>query len=294
MITEMTVMNKPVKTLLDTGAAINVVTEEFLVGLLNLVAAKGTAPTDPMYPILQMESWSEEEQVNGVAKRTPVALLGAVVLRVGLGRVGAREMPVVPVRCKIFKGGACEWHGLILGGRTLDAQSRGGLGLRITEDAYVLEAHGVVLPRLEDGEERPDRAYGLWGCMVAAACLAGSGSAFDSDSDGEKGSQASEGSGTEDVVGPLVYSGDPLVLEPEEGAWVWAECLRRPGAPGDSAKVEAVMASKTAAAEVVPGLWTVGADSGLVFVGNASEFDVALEQGDRIGILVAGAAQTRH
>ena len=95
-------------------------------------------------------------------------------------------MPVVPIRCKIFKGGTCEWHGLILGGRTLDVQSRGGLGLRTTDDAYVLEAHGVVLPRLEDGEERPDRAYGLWG---PAAHLVGSGGAFDSGSDGETESQ---------------------------------------------------------------------------------------------------------
>ena len=202
-----------------------------------------------------------------------------------------KNMPFVPIRCKIFAAGLCDWHGLILGGRTLDVVSRGGLGLRATEDAYVLESHGVVLPRLEEGEHRPDKAYGLWPVMGVAAALSMVGGVFDSDSDGDR-----EGPASVDAVAgfPLVYSGDPLVLEPDEGAWVWAECLRQGGDSEPSCSVEAVMASRDAAAEVAPGLWATGAAEGLVFVGNPTNFDMALDPGSRLGIVVAGAAQTRH
>ena len=121
------------KTSLDAGAAINAVTEEFLVALLNCAVKRGLSSTDPAFPVLQMERWPEAEEVSGVAKEKPVQLLGAVVLQVGLGRVGAnKNILFVPVRCKIFAAGSCDWHGLILGGRTLDLVSRGGLGLRAT------------------------------------------------------------------------------------------------------------------------------------------------------------------
>jgi hypothetical protein len=293
-ITELTVMDRVVKTLLDTGAAINAVTEEFLVALLNCAAKRGLSPTDPTYPVLQMERWPEAEEVSGVAKEKPVQLLGAVVLQVRLGRVGTnKNIPFVPVRCKIFAAGSCDWHGLILGGRTLDLVSRGGLGLRATEDAYVLESHGVVLPRLEEGEHRPDKAYGLWPVMGVAALLSTFGGVFDSDSDGDREEPTSVGA-VANCVGPLIYSGDPLVLEPDEGAWVWAECLRQERTSGPNVAVEAVMASRDSAAEVAPGLWATGAAEGLVFVGNPTNFDMALDPGSRLGVVVAGAAQTRH
>ena len=46
-ITDLTVMDRVVKTLLDTGAAINAVTEEFLVALLNCAAKKGVVADRP-------------------------------------------------------------------------------------------------------------------------------------------------------------------------------------------------------------------------------------------------------
>ena len=54
------------------------------------------------------------------------------------------------------------------------------------------------------------------------------------------------------------------------------------------------MASRDAAAEVAPELWATGAAEGLVFVGNPTNFDMALDPGSRLGIVVAGTAQTRH
>ena len=151
----------------------------------------------------------------------------------------------------------------------------------------------MVLPRLEEGAHRPDKAYGLWPVMGVAALLSRFGGVFDSDSDGDREEPTSVGA-VANCVGPLIYSGDPLVLEPDEGAWVWAECLRQERASGPSVAVEAVMASRDSAAEVAPGLWATGAAEGLVFVGNTTNFDMALDPGSRLGVVVAGAAQTRH
>ena len=55
----------------------------------------------------------------------------------------------VLMRFKIFEKRSSDWHGFIFGARALDTPARGGLGLRVTDTAFVLEKFGVVLPRLE-------------------------------------------------------------------------------------------------------------------------------------------------
>ena len=135
LITETLVFGIPVPTLLDTGAAVNTITEEMLVEIINSALQDGVKAQDPEYPVVQLERWQEKECVAGVAKDRPVKLIGAVVLRVVLGTAKARQGPQVLLRFKIFSKGACDWHGLIIGGRALDVPERGGLGLRVTQDA---------------------------------------------------------------------------------------------------------------------------------------------------------------
>ena len=205
----MSVLGRDVRVLLDTGAAVNAVTEEFVVGLLNCAARRGATARDPEFPILQMEKWAQKEKVSGVAKDTPVHLVGTVVLRVRLGAVGQRTAPEVPIRFKIVGAGTCDWHGFILGGRTLDTTTKGGLGLRATPDAHVLEGPGVVLPRCEEGGyERPDEAYGMRLLRVTSAAPSLTlRSVFDSESDTD--SDVKEKSARH--VGSLVFGGDAMI-----------------------------------------------------------------------------------
>jgi hypothetical protein len=85
-------------------------------------------------------------------------------------------------------------------------------------DAYVFEACGVASPRLEEGESRPDKAYGLWkpvSVMGLAMLLKEMRSVGGSD-----GEDPVEEAPADERAGTLVCSGEPSVLEPDEGAWV--------------------------------------------------------------------------
>ena len=63
-------------------------------------------------------------------------------------------------RCKIAAKGTSDWHDLILGGRTLDCESRHGLAFRPALDYHCLDTLGVKLPRCEDhSRTRKGRAY---------------------------------------------------------------------------------------------------------------------------------------
>ena len=128
MITETYVLGQAVRTLLDTGASVNAVTEELLVGIINRAKKMGLKSTDPDYPIVQLERWQRKESVAGVARDSPVRLVGAVVLRVRFASEPSKKDLEVLMRFKIFSMGSCDWHGFILSGRTLDVQENGGLG----------------------------------------------------------------------------------------------------------------------------------------------------------------------
>ena len=82
MITETHVLGQAMRTLLDTSASVNAVTEELLVGIINRAKKLGLKSTDPDYPIVQLERWQTKESVAGVARDSPVRLVGAVVLKV--------------------------------------------------------------------------------------------------------------------------------------------------------------------------------------------------------------------
>ena len=202
-----------------------------------------------------MEKWARKEKVSGVAKDTPVYLVGAVVLKVRLGNAKQKAAPEVPIRFKIFSAGTCDWHGFILGGRTLDATGRGGLGLRVTPDAYVLDGPGVILSREEEGGyERPDEAYGMR--LHQAASVAHSmvlRSVFDSDSDSEE--ECSKDAELLPCAGCLVFEGEAMTLAPDEGAWIPVLRTEAAGvAAAGRSDVEVVLPSAELGVEVVPGL----------------------------------------
>eukprot|EP00969_Alexandrium_andersonii_P334966 14803618-Alexandrium_andersonii.AAC.1 len=64
--------------------------------------------------------------------------------------MGRKEPVVALISFKVFAAGSSDWHGFILGAKTLDTVGRGGLGLTVTDQVYRLEAVGVDLPRMEE------------------------------------------------------------------------------------------------------------------------------------------------
>eukprot|EP00969_Alexandrium_andersonii_P336880 14890332-Alexandrium_andersonii.AAC.1 len=152
-------MGRKVVTLLDGGAAVNAVADELVVGCINCARDYGLSPKDPADPIVQLERYSESEAGTGVAEGHAAQVKGAAVLRAqltppsvphGSGRAGQLEPTVVLIRFKVLAAGSSDWHGFILGARTLDTAGRGGLGLKATDQVYHLEAVGVGLPRMEE------------------------------------------------------------------------------------------------------------------------------------------------
>ena len=140
----------PVETLCDGGAGVNSVTEEIVTGAINHAHSQGIYSKDPRYPVVQLERWDRQERVTGIASGHHVQIIGAVVLRVQMTELGKDTGPIIWVRCKIFKAGQSDWHGLILGGRALDSPMTGGLGHRPTPKGHAFEALGIIMERGED------------------------------------------------------------------------------------------------------------------------------------------------
>ena len=88
----------------------------------------------------------------------------------------------------------------------------------------------------------------------------------------------------------LVYHGaDPVVLEPQDGAW-----LPVSRASADTrVSCEVVVQLAGSAFEVAPGLWDTGGLEGLVFVANMGVLDVSIACGDAVAQVAVAAVQTR-
>ena len=110
--------------------------------------------------MLALEKWKVTEHVEGVAAGKRIDLLGAVVLRVEMGCKHDRAPVYEKIRCKIFARGSASFNGIILGGRTLDAVSQGGMGLQIRDKSYYLALYDMFLPRLE-GPKRKRRGEAM-------------------------------------------------------------------------------------------------------------------------------------
>ena len=180
---------------------------------------------------MQLERWPQEEIVTGLAKDTPLALKGGIVLRVTLVDVTKKKSKEILVRAKILASGTSSWHGLILGGRALDHADRGGLGFRPGPMAHVLESVGILLPRTEEREGYSDKAYPMDSRIVSSVY-----SAF------EEGWDAPEGRGPFPMTGDVLVCAEATEIEPEVvGEWVRVARVGEPterghGAPGRLAR----------------------------------------------------------
>ena len=159
--------------------------------------------------------------------------------------------------------GSSDWHGLILGGRTLDCASRMGLGFRPGPEHHILDTLSIRIPRCEDYTRvRKDRAY-----------------AFEARLSSLDGAGCSEPGGTDREL--LNYSGaEPLELVPvEREVQSSADGLTEAVFPVDCG------------VEAVPGLWTTGAAEGFVLLA-AQELDHTLEPGDVVAEVRSGLVET--
>eukprot|EP00969_Alexandrium_andersonii_P261124 11543978-Alexandrium_andersonii.AAC.1 len=59
---------RKVVRVLDSGGAVNAVTEELIVGCASPAREYGLGPKDPAYPSVQLERYSESEAVTGIAR----------------------------------------------------------------------------------------------------------------------------------------------------------------------------------------------------------------------------------
>ncbi|CAJ1448996.1 unnamed protein product, partial [Effrenium voratum] len=158
------ILGKQVECMLDGGAGANHITEELVVSMVEHARKKGVQPDSKDYPILRFEKWVFPEFVHGIASGKPVPLKGSVVLRARLQEgptpEASKDGPELFIRCKIAAKGCSDWHGIILGGRALDCEARGGLGFRPGPGFHFLDTVGVKMPRCEDHSKgRHDRAY---------------------------------------------------------------------------------------------------------------------------------------
>ena len=69
------ILGTAVPTLLDTGAAVNSITEELVVGMINKARSMVLRADHDDFPIWQFEKWHEEERVHGVAAGATVRSL---------------------------------------------------------------------------------------------------------------------------------------------------------------------------------------------------------------------------
>ena len=151
--------NRGSMCLLDGCAGCNSIAEEVVVGAIRTALEQGIGPGNDKFPVAQLERWPQEEVVMGLANDAPIKLKGAVVMRVLLPDVNGQKTEEILVRAKVIAKGLSTWHGLILGGRALDAVERGGLGFRPAASTHIFDALGVRLWRKEGMEPFPDHAY---------------------------------------------------------------------------------------------------------------------------------------
>ena len=144
--------NYDVETLLDGCAGVNTVTEELIVGILNTASRKGIKMSDKNHPIAELENWDEPEKVHGINAKSSSRLLGSAILRVRFKDMSSDRERIKMIRFKIMESNSSSWHGLIIGGRALDCEARGGLGFRPERDHHWLDSLRVRLPRLEDSD----------------------------------------------------------------------------------------------------------------------------------------------
>ncbi|CAK8988949.1 unnamed protein product [Durusdinium trenchii] len=203
--TEVKVLDRYVGCLLDGCAGCNSITEEVVMGAIRAALQQGIGPDSEKFPVAQLERWPQEEVVMGLANDAPIKLKGAVVMRVQMPDVNGQKVEEILVRAKVIGKGLSTWQGLILGGRALDAVERGGLGFRPAASCHVFDGLGVKLPRKEEMEPFPDRAYPF--VSIPKTLF---DQAWDPDEEGDEVK----------MEGEVFVSEEDLVMEPMTGDWI--------------------------------------------------------------------------
>ena len=205
----------PVATLLDGDTSVSSVTEELVVGAINLARKRGIHPRHDSFPVAQFERWPVRETVTGIARGAIVELIGAAILRLKMLELGKITGPTILVCCKVFARGNSDWHGLILGASALEPAPQ-GLGHTVTHMAHAFEALGILMPRTEDrdGKDRKDDIYKVGHHRSHAIGLEALPCPFQDVLDPEEIPSEAQASA-------LVYDDpEPVVLAPGEGAWL--------------------------------------------------------------------------
>ena len=66
-LTEVTIIDRAVETMLDTGAACNTIPEELVTGMLRRAAKLGIREGSDEFPVVALDKWKCAEHVEGVA-----------------------------------------------------------------------------------------------------------------------------------------------------------------------------------------------------------------------------------
>ena len=111
----------------DSGAGLNTIPEAALLSIINACEAAGIRMSDVRHPVIELESWAEQETCKGVASGVSVPLVGAVVLAMMLVDRNTGKTKTISARFKILKSGTTDWVPTILGGMAIDS-CKGRLG----------------------------------------------------------------------------------------------------------------------------------------------------------------------
>ncbi|CAJ1448521.1 unnamed protein product [Effrenium voratum] len=261
------ILGKQVECMLDGGAGANHITEELVVSMVEHARKKGVKPDSKDYPILRFEKWVFPEFVHGIASGKPVPLKGSVVLRARLQEgptpEASKDGPELYIRCKIAAKGCSDWHGIILGGRALDCEARGGLGFRPGPGFHFLDTVGVKMPRCEDHSKgRHDRAYPF---SVASSL-------------DDHSALPRDGAPTDLLVAAC---GEPVELFPGDGVLIPVDRVREGLDVDDQGRSCEAILPISDSVEAVPGIWPTGSQEGMVLI--AAKYEpVVIEAGETV------------
>jgi hypothetical protein len=302
--TLVTVGSETIETLLDGGAVFSLISEEFLVFLINAAVSARLTPNSEDWPLAGLQRWGSDSAATTVSNAPAMLIRAVVLLRITLESLfGEKRRLIVRVRV-VRKGFATAWRGLILGAPFCDVPPI-GMGHEPRIGGHYFKALKLLTKRLEDKTVQS----ALEGQMVAACrnarhewdepCVASLCDvvSFDSREAGlplyALAAEPPYGTVEGDVLtgglvgavsteaAPVILDAEEVSLEMGESAWVPAVALVAPSltAAAPALEVETNLASVVHA---VPGLWD--SDEGMLLIANLSQPNVTLAQGDVIGV----------
>ena len=136
---------------------------------------------------------------------------------------------------------------------------------------------GIMCERTErPGAAKPDRCYAIRSSCVDTVQGVPAGGALEPPLEGF----------------PVVYDGEPLMLEKGEGIWLPVVVKQ-----SDTTKVSptlplAVFPCDSDSLEVVPGIWDGTSTQGMICVIGNDEFDVSIETGDKVAEVCPAVVHT--